>query len=279
MDAEKKMTKEELEKLWSKLGDVPVDNDDMTGSDFHVWPAGTHKYEIWEWFDEMYGKWGGVTALMYGELASRRICAVVMRLAFHTDGDFRICLDGLRTFVNSRLDTDRLKFEFNAKELMAEETRDWEHQVVELSVWLPPAACSVKDSDYVDGDQRYCYVDRGNWASEAIEQVIKPAFAWLFAEMAIGNHHDLTTYLNFREPFSLVDDSFDPRVLRVGMFTDGVCRTPPAGLMSGNYDGWCDFDFALQPDDDSKDWGRLVKAMRKARENWENDFRREMERD
>lgn len=271
-----KMSKEELEYWWGELGDVPVDDNDKIELGFKMWPKGTDKFEIWHWFDEEYSKWGGVAALMYGGLASKRICAVVMRLAFHTDGDFRISLDGLRTFVNSRLDTDRLKFEFNAKELMAEETCDWERQVVELTVWLPLAACSVKDRGYVDGDRRYCYVDRGNWANEAIEQVIKPAFTWLFAEMAIGNFHDLTGYLDYGEPFSLVEDEFDPRTLRLGHFKDGVCRTPPAGLMSGNYDGWCDFDFAIQPDDDSQDWGKLVEAMRKARKDWENNFRREM---
>jgi hypothetical protein len=46
------MTAEELGKLWEEFSDVPVDNDDGIERDFHGFPVGTDRMEIWKWFDE-----------------------------------------------------------------------------------------------------------------------------------------------------------------------------------------------------------------------------------
>lgn len=51
----------ELERLWELFGDVPINNDDEIEEDFIDFPAGTYRFEIWHWFDELYSK--GVKAL------------------------------------------------------------------------------------------------------------------------------------------------------------------------------------------------------------------------
>lgn len=53
---------EELEKLWEMLGDIPVNDNDEIEEEFLEFPAGTHKEEIWKWFDERYPD--GVCRLM-----------------------------------------------------------------------------------------------------------------------------------------------------------------------------------------------------------------------
>lgn len=45
-------TQKELENLWEKFGDIPVDEDECIDVDFYIWEKGTEKYEIWHWFDE-----------------------------------------------------------------------------------------------------------------------------------------------------------------------------------------------------------------------------------
>lgn len=42
----------DLEKLWCKFSDVPINECECLEFDFHIWKAGTNKYEILEWFDE-----------------------------------------------------------------------------------------------------------------------------------------------------------------------------------------------------------------------------------
>lgn len=51
----------ELETLWKLFGDVTINNDDEIEEDFIDFPAGTYRFEIWHWFDELYSK--GVKAL------------------------------------------------------------------------------------------------------------------------------------------------------------------------------------------------------------------------
>jgi len=47
--------KEETAKqLWAEFGDVPIDEDDNTESEFKHFPAGTRKWDIWHWFEETY---------------------------------------------------------------------------------------------------------------------------------------------------------------------------------------------------------------------------------
>lgn len=51
-----------LESLWKSFGEIPVDDDGVTEEDFIGYPAGTHREEIWHWFDEHHTK--GVASLM-----------------------------------------------------------------------------------------------------------------------------------------------------------------------------------------------------------------------
>ena len=52
----------DIEKLWEELEDVPVDEDECLDVDWHGWYKGTHREEIWHWFDEHQSK--GVGWLM-----------------------------------------------------------------------------------------------------------------------------------------------------------------------------------------------------------------------
>ena len=53
-----------LEFLWEEFGDVLVDDDECILDDFLGFECGTHREEIWHWFDERHSK--GVAFLMYG---------------------------------------------------------------------------------------------------------------------------------------------------------------------------------------------------------------------
>lgn len=46
------MSFEELEELWKKFEDVPIDEDECIEEDFEDWEKGTDRYEIWHWFDD-----------------------------------------------------------------------------------------------------------------------------------------------------------------------------------------------------------------------------------
>lgn len=48
---EKEYTQEEISELWDDFGDIPVNEDEEIEEDFHIWKAGTDKYDIWHWFD------------------------------------------------------------------------------------------------------------------------------------------------------------------------------------------------------------------------------------
>lgn len=57
-------TDRELEVLWEQFGDLPMNPEtECMEAAFLDFPAGTHREEIWHWFDERYSK--GVAALMY----------------------------------------------------------------------------------------------------------------------------------------------------------------------------------------------------------------------
>lgn len=49
--------------LWESLEDVTLNMKDEINSDFHIWPAGTYKEDIWHWFDRSHSQ-GLVTGLM-----------------------------------------------------------------------------------------------------------------------------------------------------------------------------------------------------------------------
>lgn len=60
------MNDRELEALWKQFGDVAMNPEtEEIEESFLSFPAGTHREEIWHWFDERYSK--GVAALLYGE--------------------------------------------------------------------------------------------------------------------------------------------------------------------------------------------------------------------
>ena len=48
--------------MWDELEDVPVDENECIDIDWHGWSKGTHREEIWHWFDERHSK--GVGWLM-----------------------------------------------------------------------------------------------------------------------------------------------------------------------------------------------------------------------
>lgn len=56
------MTDTEIERLWDELEDVPIDEDECLDVNWHGWSKGTHREEIWHWFDENHSK--GVGWLM-----------------------------------------------------------------------------------------------------------------------------------------------------------------------------------------------------------------------
>lgn len=54
----------ELEEIWAELCDVPMDPEtERIEEPFLHFPAGTHREEIWKWFDERYSR--GVYHLLY----------------------------------------------------------------------------------------------------------------------------------------------------------------------------------------------------------------------
>ena len=54
-----------LEDLWTEFGDVPMNPEtECMEQPFLGFPAGTHREDIWHWFDERHSK--GVTYLLYG---------------------------------------------------------------------------------------------------------------------------------------------------------------------------------------------------------------------
>lgn len=59
-------TDEQLEEFWSRFGDVPMDPEtERMEDDFLSFPQGTHREEIWHWFDKRHSR--GVAFLLYGE--------------------------------------------------------------------------------------------------------------------------------------------------------------------------------------------------------------------
>lgn len=59
-----RMSDAELEALWDEFGDVPMDPEtECMECQWLDFPAGTHREEIWHWFDERRSK--GVYYLMY----------------------------------------------------------------------------------------------------------------------------------------------------------------------------------------------------------------------
>lgn len=51
---EKTLSQEELSQLWTKLGNIPVNDDETIDELFHIWEAGTPREEVWQWFDQRF---------------------------------------------------------------------------------------------------------------------------------------------------------------------------------------------------------------------------------
>ena len=62
---EPQMRKETIEALWEEFGDCCIDDNECIDSSFCGWEFGTHREEIWHWFDAQYAEFGGVHALMF----------------------------------------------------------------------------------------------------------------------------------------------------------------------------------------------------------------------
>ena len=68
-DEDKVYTDEQLEEFWSQFGAAPMDPEtERMEDDFLYFPRGTHREEIWHWFDKRHSK--GVVYLLYGETKS-----------------------------------------------------------------------------------------------------------------------------------------------------------------------------------------------------------------
>ena len=60
---------EYLKQLWEAFGDVPMDPEtEFMKAPFLDFPAGTHREEIWRWFDQRYT--GGVYGLLYPSVSA-----------------------------------------------------------------------------------------------------------------------------------------------------------------------------------------------------------------
>jgi len=50
------MSDKEIEKLWREFGDLPLNDSDDITEGWNGWEAGTHKIDVWEWFDRVHSK-------------------------------------------------------------------------------------------------------------------------------------------------------------------------------------------------------------------------------
>ena len=41
--------------IWQQLGDISTDEEDQIAIDFLLWEKGTHREEIWHWFEDELG--------------------------------------------------------------------------------------------------------------------------------------------------------------------------------------------------------------------------------
>lgn len=44
---------EDLRRLWKEFAEVPINDDDAIERAFLSFEAGTYRFEIWHWFDDM----------------------------------------------------------------------------------------------------------------------------------------------------------------------------------------------------------------------------------
>ncbi len=199
--------------------------------------------------------------------ACGEISRVELYLMFQTDMDFRVNLDGLETFISSHLGNDSLIYDFHAEEIPLGNYDD--EQFIKLSVELP-----IYGKELADGliPNSNCFYHRNTWAEEAIEEILLPAYIWIFAEIGIGNSHGVSSY--FRT------DVFDLVSYRAALpmshwlkssFSDGVRLLPRIQTMSGNYDGsWAQVRFILK---DAKNYGDSNPYTESVKEELEEKYK------
>lgn len=128
----------ELERLWAEFGDVPMNPEtECMGEPFLGFPAGTHREDIWHWFDERHSR--GVAYLLNGDMQSVKKCYVV------TDNSYDV---GLSTYAFwNREDAERSVRESVASVVAELKERDWDRvEVLEqgdsFSVYVPDTGIS-----------------------------------------------------------------------------------------------------------------------------------------
>ena len=78
---------EQLEALWEDFGNVPYNDETETiEEDFLSFHAGTHRYDVWHWFDERHSK--GVAYLLYKY--GRNKCYILKRTNYADGEDFDV---------------------------------------------------------------------------------------------------------------------------------------------------------------------------------------------
>ena len=45
----------QAKELWSKLGDIPINDNDEIETGFLHFDAGSDKVEVWQWFEQRFG--------------------------------------------------------------------------------------------------------------------------------------------------------------------------------------------------------------------------------
>lgn len=185
----------------------------------------------------------------------KKIKAIQLYLMFSTDGDFRVNLDGLTSFIRSRMYKyeNKDKLTFHAVDIPFNDGNCQQLIRLEVCRW------STEDPKNF------------TWAEDVIEQILLPAYMWIFAEIGIGNCHGLPYYFRM-EPFT---ELFDPDIYRPihlwrkKEFENGEAVLPRVLTMSGNYSGsWAQWRFVLS-EHRGASWGteefekKIIKELEK----------------
>lgn len=48
------VSRKNAEKLWEQLGDIPIDDDECIKEEFIGFQPGTHREDIWHWFESTF---------------------------------------------------------------------------------------------------------------------------------------------------------------------------------------------------------------------------------
>jgi len=81
-----------LKKLWAQFGNVPMDpQTECIEEQFMLWGPGTHREEIWHWFDERYSTGG--YCLLYGDSAGDTTKSYPELAMYDEDHRLDLCRD------------------------------------------------------------------------------------------------------------------------------------------------------------------------------------------